>query len=114
MGGAGGRGERSVVAIDEDSITMAVAAGMDCLRGIDPKTIDAVFLATTTAPYSERLNANIVASALDCRRDTRNIDFANCLRAGTSALLSAMDAVKAGALKNVLVTIADMRMAGTD
>ncbi len=111
-GGTGGRGERSVAAIDEDSITMAVAAGMDCLRGIDPKTIDAVFLATTTAPYSERLNANIVASALDCRRDTRNIDFANCLRAGTSALLSAMDAVKAGALKNVLVTIADMRMAG--
>lgn len=111
-GGAGGRGERSVAAIDEDSITMAVAAGMDCLRGIDPKTIDAVFLATTTAPYSERLNANIVASALDFRRDTRNIDFANCLRAGTSALLSAMDAVKAGALKNVLVTIADMRMAG--
>lgn len=111
-GSVGGRGERSVAAIDEDSITMAVAASIDCLRDIDPKTIDAVFLATTTAPYSERLNANIVANALDCRRDIRNADFANCLRAGTSALLSAIDAVKAGSLRNVLVAMADMRMAG--
>jgi len=111
-GGTGGRGERAVAALDEDSITMAVAASIDCLKGIDPKTIDAVFLATTTAPYSERLNANIVANALDCRRDTRNADFANCLRAGTNALLSAIDVVKAGSLKNVLVAIADMRMAG--
>lgn len=111
-GTAGGRGERAVAAIDEDSITMAVAASIDCLKGIDPKVIDAVFFASTTAPYTERLNANIVADALDCRRDARNTDFANCLRAGTSALLSAMDAVKAGSLKNVLVAIADMRMAG--
>ncbi len=111
-GGAGGRGERAVAAIDEDSITMATAASIDCLKGVDPKTVDAVFLATTTAPYAERLNANIVANALDCRRDTRNADFANCLRAGTGALLSAIDAVKAGSLKNVLVAIADMRMAG--
>ncbi len=111
-GGTGGRGERAVAAIDEDSITMAVAASIDCLKGIDPKTIDAVFLATTTAPYSERLNANIVATALDCRRDARNMDFANCLRAGTNALLAAVDAVKAGSVKNVLVAVADMRMAG--
>lgn len=111
-GGTGGRGERAVAAIDEDSITMAVAASIDCLKGFDPKIVDAVFLATTTAPYAERLNANIVANALDLRRDTRNTDFAHCLRAGTSALLSAIDAVKAGSLKNVLVAIADMRMAG--
>ncbi len=111
-GGTGGRGERAVAAIDEDSVTMATAASIDCLKGVDPKTVDAVFLATTTAPYAERLNANIVANALDCRRDTRNADFANCLRAGTGALLSAIDAVKAGSLKNVLVAIADMRMAG--
>jgi len=91
---------------------MAVSASIDCLKGTDPKTVDAVFLATTTAPYTERLNANVVANGLDFRRDARNVDFANCLRAGTSALLSAMDAVKAGSLKNVLVAITDMRMGG--
>jgi 3-hydroxy-3-methylglutaryl CoA synthase len=91
---------------------MAVSASIDCLKGIDPKTIDAVFLATTTAPYTERLNANVVANALDVRRDARNADFANCLRAGVTALLSAMDAVNSGSLKNVLVAISDMRMGG--
>jgi len=111
-GRGGGRGERAVANIDEDSLSMAVSAGIDCLKGVDPKTIDAVFLATTTAPYSERLNANVVANALDVRRDARNADFTNCLRAGITALLSAMDAVNAGSLKNVLVAIADMRMGG--
>lgn len=111
-GRGGGRGEKAVAAIDEDSISMAVSAGIDCLKGIDPKTIDAVYLATTTAPYTERLNANIVANALDCRRDIRNADFTSCLRAGAIALQSALDAVKAGTCKNVLVTISDMRMGG--
>jgi len=111
-GRGGGRGERAVAGLDEDSISMAVSASIDCLKGTDPKTVDAVFLATTTAPYIERLNANVVANALDFRRDARNADFANCLRAGTSALLSAIDAVKAGSLKNVLVAITDMRMGG--
>jgi 3-hydroxy-3-methylglutaryl CoA synthase len=111
-GRGGGRGERAVAGLDEDSISMAVSASIDCLKGTDPKTVDAVFLATTTPPYIERLNANVVANALDVRRDARNADFANCLRAGTSALLSAMDAVNSGSLKNVLVAIADMRMGG--
>jgi len=111
-GRGGGRGERTVAGFDEDPITMSVAAGMDCLKGTDPKTIDALFMATTCAPYKERQNATIVATALDMRRDSRNTDFANCLRAGTNALLLALDAVNAGSLKSVLVTAADMRLAG--
>ena len=111
-GRGGGRGEKAVAGFDEDSITMSVAAGIDCLKETDPKAIDALFMATTTAPYKERLNATIAATALDVRRDARNADFANCLRAGTSALLSALDAVNAGSLKNVLVTVADTRLAG--
>jgi len=111
-GRGGGRGEKAVAGLDEDSISMAVSAAIDCLKGVDPHTIDAVYLATTTAPYSERLNANVVANALDCRRDTRNADFSNCLRAGATAIQAAIDAVNSGALKNVLVAISDMRMGG--
>jgi 3-hydroxy-3-methylglutaryl CoA synthase len=109
-GRGGGSGERAVACIDEDTISMAVSAGIDCLKGIDPHIIDAVYLATTTAPYIERLNANIVANALDVRRDARNADFTSCLRCGATALQAALDAVKSGNLKNVLVAIADMRM----
>jgi len=111
-GAPGGRGEKAVAGFDEDPITMSVAAGIDCLNGIDPKTVDALFLATTCAPYKERQNANVVATALDFKREARNTDFGNCLRVGTIAMLSAMDAVNAGSLKNVLVTAADMRLGG--
>ena len=34
-GGGGGKGERAVASYDEDSLTMAVAAARDCLKGID-------------------------------------------------------------------------------
>ncbi|MBI2328393.1 MAG: hydroxymethylglutaryl-CoA synthase [Chloroflexi bacterium] len=111
-GRGGGRGEKAVAGFDEDSITMSIAAGLDCLKRTDPKTVDALFLATTTAPYKERQNSTIAATALDLRRDARNADFANCLRAGTTALLSALDAVNAGSLKSVLVTAADTRLGG--
>ncbi|MFC1918728.1 hydroxymethylglutaryl-CoA synthase family protein [Chloroflexota bacterium] len=110
--GGGGRGEKAVAGFDEDPITMSVAAGLDCLKGTDPKTVGALFMATTTAPYKERQNSTIVATALDLPRSARNTDFSNCLRAGTSALLSAMDSVSSGSLNNVLVTAADMRLGG--
>jgi len=111
-GGGGGRGEKAVAGIDEDPITMAVAAGIDCLKETDPKTVDALFYATTTAPYKERLNSTIIATALDFRSNVRNTDFGNCLRAGAEAILAAADAVKAGSAKHVLVTSSDMRLAG--
>jgi len=111
-GRSGGRGEKAIANYDEDPISMSVAAGMDCLKGIDTKTIDALFMATTTAPYKERNNSTITATALDIRRDARNADIGNCLRAGTIAMLSAMDAIKAGSAKSVLVTAADTRLGG--
>ncbi len=107
-----GRGDKAVATFDEDSITMSVAAGMDCLNGIDPKTVDALLMATTTSPYKERQNSTIVSAALDLRREARNADLTNCLRAGTTALLSAMDAINAGSVKSVMVTAADMRLGG--
>ena len=109
---AGGSGEKAVAGFDEDPITMSVAAGLDCLKETAPKTVGALYLATTSAPYKERQNSTIVATALDLHREARNTDFANCLRVGTNALLSAADAVNAGALKSVLVTAADMRLGG--
>ena len=109
-GRPGGRGERAVANYDEDPVSMSVAAGMDCLKGVNPKTADALFLATTSAPYKERQNSTIVSTALDLRRDIRNADFTNCLRVGTTAMLSAMDAINAGSAKSILVTAADIRL----
>ena len=102
-------GEKAVANHDEDSLTMSVAAAVDCLRGIDREKVDDLYLATTTSPYRERQGAVIVATALDLRPDIRAADFSNSTKSGTTALLSAFDAVKAGSSKTILVCASDSR-----
>ena len=75
--------ERSIANFDEDSVTMAVAAGIDCLRGQDRQAVDGIIFATTTTPYSEKQCAAIIATALDLRRDIFAADVTDVLRAGT-------------------------------
>ena len=106
----GARGEKAICNFDEDSLTMAVAATIDCLNGITRDTVDGLSLATTTSPYKEHLGATTVAMAADLRRDIYTMDFTNSLRAGTSALKAAVDAVKSGSVKKMMVATADCRL----
>ncbi len=106
----GKTGERAVAGADEDALTMAVAAGVDCLRGLDRNSIDAVYFASTSYPYREKSGAALIARALDLRRTVATADFGASLRAGVSALLAAVDAVKAGSLRSILVIASDCRM----
>ena len=102
-------GQRSVANFDEDSVTMAVAACTDCLSGHDRQEIDGLLFATTTPPYAEKQCASIIATALDLRRDIFTADITDVLRAGTTALKSALDSVAAGSAKRVLVVASDSR-----
>lgn len=106
----GAAGEKAVAGYDEDALTMAAAAVQDCLRRTGGNRIDALYLASTTAPYREKQNAAIVASAIDMDRACLTADHANSLRAGTTALRSALDAVKSGSAENVVVAASDCRM----
>jgi 3-hydroxy-3-methylglutaryl CoA synthase/uncharacterized OB-fold protein len=101
--------EKPVSNFDEDSITMAVAAGADCVDGGDRDAVDSLVFATTTSPYIEKQGAAMVAAAVDLRRDIGTNDVTNSLRAGTQALRAALDAVKAGSAKQAMVTVADCR-----
>ena len=94
---------------DEDSVSMAVAAAIDCLNGREREEIDGLLFATTTPPYAEKQCASIIATALDLRRDIFTADITDVLRAGTTALKSALDSVAAGSAKNVLVVASDNR-----
>jgi hydroxymethylglutaryl-CoA synthase len=107
-GGRGAGGAKAVAGYDEDTITMAVAAAINCLNRGGAIT-DGLFLATTSAPYREKLSAAVVASAADLKEECRAADFTNSLRAGTAALQAAYDAVKAGSAKNVMVVASDTR-----
>src|SRR5690348_242157 len=85
------RSERSVCGWDEDAITMAVEAGRDGLGPIDRSEIARLFLASTTLPYADHLNAAVVAGALGLAEEVGAADVTGSLRAGTTALLAACD-----------------------
>ncbi len=103
-------GEKPVANFDEDCITMAVAATMDCLNGGDKSTVDGLYFATTTSPYSEKQAASIIAIASDLSESMLAVDYAHSLRSGTVAMKAAMDSVKAGSARQALVVVADQRL----
>lgn len=104
------RGEKAVANWDEDSITMAVAAAVDCLKDDDKDRVDGLYFASTSQTYALRQNAGIVAAALDLNTDTRTADFTDSTKSGTAALLAAADAIAAGSLNSCLVSAADCRV----
>lgn len=102
--------EKAVAYYDEDAITMAVSAALDCLDGIDRAEVDAVYFASTSYELREKQGAATIAKALDLRRDVLTSDHAGSLRAGTAAIEAAIHSVTAGAAKRALVIASDCRM----
>ncbi|MFH1977396.1 MAG: SDR family NAD(P)-dependent oxidoreductase [Pseudomonadota bacterium] len=103
------QGHRSMCNWDEDSITMAVAASRNCLLEKDKKELDGLFLASTTLPFADRQNAGILSTALNLKENILTSDFTSSQKAGTSALVTALEAIRGGGMKNILVTAADRR-----
>lgn len=103
-------GTKTIAMADEDSLTMSVEAGLDCLMGIDPKTVDGIFFASTTQVYTEKDSASLIATVLDMREDIITADFTDSLKAGTTAITRAVDTIKANKdIKSILVVAADTR-----
>jgi len=100
------KGERAMANWDEDSVTMAVAAARDCLGERDRDDISALHFASTSFPFLDRLNAGIVAGALNLKSETAAHDHAATQRAGTSALALTLEAADSGPQ---LVIAADKR-----
>ena len=108
-GGRSAGGAKAVAGYDEDTVTMAVAAALDCLRR-GGAGVNGLSLATTTAPYREKLSSAIVASVADLNEECHTADFTDSLRASTAALKTAIDAVNAGSAKKMMVVAADSRL----
>ena len=106
------QGEKSVANWDEDALTMAVAAAYACATGKDRKTIDGLYLASTTLPFSDRLNSDIVATALNANGEgIACADFTGSLKSGSTAVISAIEAIQSGSKSNVMVVASDQRRA---
>ena len=103
--------EKAVAWNDEDAITLGVTAAIDCLRGLDRSQVDMLIFASTTLPFQEKQAAALVARVLDLPRDVQTADHTGTTRAGSTALRSAFDAVKAGSARCALVIASDARLA---
>ena len=100
------KGERAIACWDEDTVTMAVEASRDCLTGLDRTAIAGISLASTTLPYADRLNSGLVKEALCLETNLTANDQTGSLRAGTSALIQALNGTAPQ-----LVVAADLRKA---
>jgi 3-hydroxy-3-methylglutaryl CoA synthase len=103
-------GERSVANNDEDTITMATEAAIDCLAGRQREEVDGLYFASTTSPYREKECSTLAGMAADLRPDIITADFGNSLRAATQALRAGVDAVVSGSASQVMVTASDCRI----
>ena len=105
------RGERSMCNWDEDAVTMAVEAGRACLNSLNASAagVDAVYFASTSAPFAERQHAGIVSGALGLPEDLASVDIMSSQKAGTGALLQALGAVSGGLYDQALVVASDKR-----
>lgn len=104
------KGERAMANWDEDAITMAVEAARDCLTGINRSSVSSVVLASTTAPFADRQNAGVVKEALNLPDDCGSLDAGGSQRAGTSALIQALQAC-ASSNRRILCLASDKRKA---
>jgi 3-hydroxy-3-methylglutaryl CoA synthase len=106
------KGERSMANWDEDALTMAVEAARDALGPDDDRsTVDALYFASTTAPFADRLNAGVVSAALTLEKSIASADITGSQRCGLAALGQALAAVQGGAAKRALVTAGEHRRA---
>ena len=101
------KGERAMCNWDEDAITMAVEASRDCLGGETPNDLTGLFLATTSAPFKDRQNAGILATALNLGDDLMTMDVTASQRAGTTGLVNALKLAEGGS--KILYAAAEKR-----
>ena len=104
-------GENSAAYLNEDIYTMAAEASSNAIEcsAIDREYIDAIYLATDSAPYIEHTLVRAIGDILRLREDLDVADFAASPRAGATALKACLDAINSGRIRYGLVIAADCR-----
>ncbi|MFZ2547745.1 MAG: hydroxymethylglutaryl-CoA synthase, partial [Candidatus Microthrix subdominans] len=93
LGSGGANGTRSVASFDEDTSTLAVAAGRQALvtaagapEALQPETL---WFATAEPTYLEKSNAGVIHAALRLDESVPALDFGGAARSGLGALVAA-------------------------
>lgn len=101
-----GKGERSFCSWDEDTITMSVDAVRSCLRSPASDAVRSLTFASTTPVFADMQNSSLIAGASGLAADMTAQDACGSLRAGTTALMRALQSGGAG---DAMVVAADNR-----
>ncbi len=93
--------QKSVPALDEDTITLSVEAARNALTraGIDPAEIGAVYVGSESHPYAVKPSGVTVAEAIGATPDCHCADFEFACKAGSEGMFVAYGLVKAGLIK---------------
>jgi hydroxymethylglutaryl-CoA synthase len=90
--------EKSVPGLDEDTITISVAAGRAALAraGVDPGRVGALYIGSESHPYAVKPSGTVVAEALGIGPAYHTADFEFACKAGTEAMFVALALVESG------------------
>ena len=101
--------EKSVPGLDEDTITISVAAGRAAIdrAGVDPSRIGAVYVGSESHPYAVKPSGTVVAEALGIGPQVHIADFEFACKAGTEAMFVALALVESGRVEYALAVGAD-------
>ena len=101
--------EKSVPGIDEDTITISVAAAQGALArsGIDPRRIGALYVGSESHPYAVKPSGTVVVDALGIGPDVHVADFEFACKAGTEAMFVALGLVESGRVEYAMGIGAD-------
>jgi len=97
--------EKSVPAIDEDAVTIALEAALRCLQvsGSKPSEIQALFVGSESHPYAVNPTSTIVGELLGVGHHYLATDLEFACKAGTAGLQAIAGLIAAGQIHSGLV-----------
>jgi hydroxymethylglutaryl-CoA synthase len=101
--------EKSVIAIDEDTVTIAVECAKQAVKrsGVNPSEIGAVYVGTESKPYAVKPSGTIVAEAIGATPSVSTADYEFACKAGTEAMQTCIGLVGSGMHKYAMAIGAD-------
>lgn len=101
--------EKTVGAMDEDSLTMGFESASQCLQSvsIDPNEIEIVFFGSETPVYAVNPTSTILAEFLGIESNYLALDTQFACKAATGAMVAAAGFLESGRSKYALVTSSD-------
>lgn len=101
--------EKSVIALDEDTITIAVECAKQAVKRalINPSEIGALYVGTESKPYAVKPCGTIVAEAIGATPNVLTADYEFACKAGTEAMQNCIGLVGSGMQKYAMAIGAD-------